>query len=938
MTSFQRTAIGIGAIGGAVILFEIALTRIFAVAMWHHLTYMVVAIAMLGFGAAGSQLTAAARLPRRPSARLAALACGFAITILAALYLGSAVRLDSLGLFSDARNLAALLLHYGLLGLPMFLGGLVVGTALQVEAERVHRLYFADLLGAALAAAGVVFLLDRLGAVAVLHLAAALAALGAFVFALGAAFLDRLASLVVLGLMLALFAGHAGLGGELGLRRYDWPLEIAPGKEMADRPIERRLPSATAEVEVAAETTMLPIMGGEYDLATARPLPGRFVTQDGTAPTMLYAGAADLERFAFLGDCQAASGYRSWKAQGRESPAVLVVGVGGGIDVMTALHEGAREVTAVEINAAMIRMVTEDYDAYLGGLFTRRDPPFDRVRLVRGEGRAQIRESEKRYDLIQLSGVDSYTALSTGAYTLAESYLYTVEAVQDLHRHLEDGGIITYSRFMLGRPRRPRETLRLAGIAREALEELGVADPAASICVFQGRLWASTMIKKGPFLPAEIEALRRFAEDHGFRGLVFDPLHDPALPFPSELAPAPALALYFRDRIRQELTSVLPAPLDEVAAAIMARSFAEGGPVGGDGLVERMVGLLPPERRSAATAPLADFVGRATAEVAADTEHFRGTRADFQTLLRAAPRERAAFVAAYPYRLDPCRDDAPFFFDYQRWDRFAEALGGKVDLYNADFPVGHGVLLASLVQVGILATILILLPLRSLREQGRPTPRRWRYLAYFAALGLGFMLVEIALMQKLVLLLGHPSHALALVLGGLLGAAGVGSFLAERLGRPGPIKLLLLGLLSTLVIALVAEWIDAVTAGLLGAALPWRLAAALALVALVGLPLGAAFPTGIRLLRLEAPALIPWAWAVNGFTGVIGGLLAVLLAQEVGFRKVLLLAAAVYLLGFLLLPAAGPTADQDEADDADQQHGGGDEDRGGQPLGGITGS
>ena len=101
--------------------------------------------------------------------------------------------------------------------------------------------------------------------------------------------------------------------------------------------------------------------------------------------------------------------------------------------------------------------------------------------------------------MIQLSGVDSFTALSTGAYTLSESYLYTTEAVRDFYARLAEGGYLHYSRFIMQAPKQPRETLRLANIARAALEELGIADPAAQIAVFQGFDWASTLIKKGRF-------------------------------------------------------------------------------------------------------------------------------------------------------------------------------------------------------------------------------------------------------------------------------------------------------------------------------------------------------------------------------------------------------------------------------------------------------
>ena len=163
----------------------------------------------------------------------------------------------------------------------------------------------------------------------------------------------------------------------------------------------------------------------------------RIVGQDGTAPTMLLRDAADLDTFAFLDDSQAGAAYVAFAARGGEAPRVLVIGAGGGIDVMIALAHGAPFVTAVEINRAMIDMVADHFDGYLGGLFRRGGHPLaERIDLVHGEGRAFVRQSPERYDVIQLSGVDSFTALNTGAYTLSESYLYTTEAIHDFYEHL----------------------------------------------------------------------------------------------------------------------------------------------------------------------------------------------------------------------------------------------------------------------------------------------------------------------------------------------------------------------------------------------------------------------------------------------------------------------------------------------------------------------
>ena len=916
MISSGRANLGIFATAAAVILYEIALTRVFAIMLWHHLTYMVVAIAMLGFGAAGSAIAATREEPARPERKLAWLGLAFALTTLLATRFGAVIRLDVLKLLESGDDIAALLLFYVVLALPMFFGGLVVGWLLRLEARRVHRLYSFDLAGSALGAVVAVQLLDELGAVATTQAAATLAALGAFVLAKGL-FLRILAGIATLALLFGTLAVGGGLE-PIGIPAVERHLPIAIGKEMASERIERRIPGATAEVEIGEKRRMLPILGGEYPLDGLPEVSGRLVAQDGTAPTMLYEHAARLDSFPFLGRSQADAGRVALNVQGKTSPDVLVIGVGGGVDVMTALATGAASVTAVEVNSAMIRMVTEDFDSELDGLFTRKDAPFDRIELIHGEGRSYLNHSDRRFDLIQLSGVDSFTALNTGAYTLSESYLYTVDAMRDLIDHLEPGGIVALSRFILGRPRRPRETLRLAGVARQALAEEGLDDPAGCIAVLQGRRWAVTLLRRGPFSPAEIEALRAFAEAGDFRGLVFDPLAKKDAEFPLEPPPLSATALYARDWLRGRAPLLFPGE----TAAIAGQAVAELA----------LAELRGEPRVGIATSPGLEAEARDVLELARetllrelreDTEHFRRTRRDFATLLRGDEDERAAFIAGYPYRLEPCRDDDPFFFNYYRWSGLFDAprRDGVDNLYHPDFPIGHAVLLASLLQVIVLAAILILLPLARLRAERVATPGRYGFLVYFAALGLGFMLVEIALMQKLALFLGHPTRTLAVVLSGILAFSAIGARLSALIGRPSKWKILLLGLVITAVVAASGRAADLLTASLLGASTSLRVLAALGLLLPVGLVLGAAFPTGISVVESRAPRLVPWAFGVNGFTSVLGGIVAILVAQEIGFTKVLFVAAGVYVVGALALPgASAATSNEVPADEADERH------------------
>lgn len=866
--------------------------------LWHHLAYMVIAVAMLGFGAAGSLLTLSGITPREqaPAGSLALLASGCGLAAIAALALAVHVPVDTLGIWQDPTNLLRLALLYVLLFVPFLLGGAGIGLALSCLASRVNRLYFFDLLGSAAGGCSGVWLLARYGSAGSVLIAGAVALLAGAAFATAVQARLRRAALLPLGLAGAVAAVATGAIPAAALR-----VPYAPGKEFARyvAPGESvRLFSSTAEVEVGPSGPQLAIIGGNFGELHSTATTGRLVGQDGTAPSMLFRNASDLAAFAFLDDSQTGAAYVARAATGPAAPRVLVIGVGGGVDVMIALAQGAASVTAVEINRAMVDAVTRRFDDYLGGLFHPGGHALaDRIELVHGEGRSFARSRPERWDVIQLSGVDSFTALNTGAYTLSESYLYTVEAVQDFYSRLAPGGVLSYSRFIMLPPRQARETLRLAHIAFTALRELGVADPAAQIAVFQGLGWASTLVKRGAFTRPEIDALREFARREGFWGLVFDPLQPPGAPFPPSVR--------FDARARTGLTrsleeAALPGlvPRDTNALAAAYRELRAGHR---DAAWARVDALLAgvPQRRGELRKRTRRLLQAQAREAAERDRAFHQTQRVFATLLRGTDEERSALVRDYPFDLTPARDDTPFFFNYYR---YRGLLGSNdaprsISPYHLDYPVGHAVLLASLAQITLLAGLLILLPLRRLARRGVPTRGRGRAFATFAALGAGFMFVEIVLMQKLVLFLGHPIYAVSVVLTTLLASAGVGSLLSGRLGVPS--RRALMVLLFALPALIVAE--AAAVGRLLPLLLGWPFAARVAVVASglapLGVALGMPFPLGVRLLEQRSPALVPWVWATNAFLSVFSSIFCIVLAMAVGFAQVLLLGAVVYALG-----------------------------------------
>ena len=272
----------------------------------------------------------------------------------------------------------------------------------------------------------------------------------------------------------------------------------------------------------------------------------------------------------------------------------------------------------------------------------------------------------------------------------------------------------------------------------------------------------------------------------------------------------------------------------------------------------------------------------------------------YHTLL-TVPDPRTVYTAQ-PEQIEPATDDRPFFNHHTRWssiglatfrDLFTQGRAGRLAL--EDRPVAEVSLLVLLVQVLLIAAVSILLPLARFSGAGLRAPNRWRFLLYFAGLGLGFILIEIALMQRFTLFLGQPVYTFAVVLASLLVFTGLGASLTGRLrGQPRKqLRWLIPLILATLVVT--AFLTPALFSAALALPLIGRILLSVVVIAPIGILLGMPFPTGLRIVADEAASLVPWAWGVNGFFTVIGTVGALMLGMTFGFRIVLLIAAACYL-------------------------------------------
>lgn len=767
---------GIFVVAMATLLLELALTRIFAVMLWSHLAFMIVGTALFGYGLSGVTLSMVRRLRSYDPLGLVAGSClGFSLGTLVLHLVLRTVPFRMWNFRDEPEQWLYLALWYLAVLLPFFFSGLAVATLLSTFPRHVNRLYGNDLVGAGIGCLLLVPLIPILGGEGLVFLAATLGGVATVIHAVGSGH-RRLAAAgcaatVVFGLLTPAAGDLLPLVVHQKKRLFEW-------EEQVSDLIYTRW-SAISRVDVRR------IDDDHYKI-------------------WIDAGANETHMRRFDGDWEGLEPLTGGTQciphafQRGTDPRVLVVGPGGGREVMFAVSHGASHVDAVDMDPSVVRVVSEVYDEFLGGLY--RQP---HVHLHNDEGRSFLSRQNRRYDIIQQVQNFSPAAIATGALNLSESFLITRESFRLFLRHLTEDGVLAMERPY---------TERLGLLARTALEDVGKAEPLRHLLLYRGDepYHDGIMVKNSPWTEPEVD---RVAETMARWDLPF--FFDPTGRYPEA-------GLH-----REVLES------DDVKAM---------------------------ERR-------------------------------LRINLSVPTDDRPFMNHAVPWTLGP----RPLHEELGKELHDANHSRWKGSIPRGDFPM-----VVILVESVLLASFFVMLPLWVFRRRGLVVAGRLRLLAYFAALGAGFILVEICLMKKYVLFLGYPVYSITTVLVTLLVATGIGSWLSERLGGEprDAIRKVLPWVAGVLLLELVLSAL--ILEPLLGQPLWLRVGVTMALLTPIGLVLGMPFPLGLKLCALQGETgsdLVAWAWGVNGYTTVIGSSASVFLALGAGFRLTFLLALAIYVAG-----------------------------------------
>lgn len=769
--------------------YEILLTRIFSVLLYYHLAFAAISLAMFGMttGAIVVYLKpdwfSKDAVPRQLSLNSFLFAATTVISLLLINYITGITTINR------PEQLTNWMLSVFLLtAAPFVFSGIVVCTALTKVPQNTGKLYAADLIGASLGCIFIVGVLQWFDPASTVFLVGGLAALAAAIFS----FHQHLPRLRILNWILAGgFIAGAAINSYLAHQDSN-PVRLLTLSTI-QRPLYERWNSfSRVMVQGQPDTPHAP---DSWGLSSVYP-PEKKINElglyiDSSAYTMLTQYTGDPSKVDHLKyDATNLAHYL------RPSASVLVVGVGGGRDILSALIFNQKQIRGVEINDRIISALKHDFGDYTGHL-----DRYPQVQIVNDEARSYLARTQDKFDILQISLIDTSAATAAGAFVFTENSLYTSEAFSSFIDHLTPTGVLSISRWYS--PEHPLEVYRLVALASEALRKANVQSPAANIAIVvkehggsSGRRFdgiATMLVSKTPFTKNDLDTLQKLADEMQFKVL---------------LSPAGSA-----DPRISQLASGIPA---DVVCKDM------------------------------------------------------------------------------PVDVTPPRDDRPFYFFFLRFQDLANPA-----VWGLEKEMGMSAALSVLgnlvIVVSVLTVLCIFLPLLLSKRKvdwGNSTP----LLLFFASIGFAFMLVEVAQMQRLIILLGHPVYGLAVVLFTLLLSSGIGSYSTSNVAVDGadqrqPMARLLLLLLVVTALGFLTPYL---VSAFQASALPVRVFVTVTSLFPAGIFMGMAFPIGMGRAQILAPELTAWLWGVNGATSIYASVLATAISLAFGISATFFTGCAFY--------------------------------------------
>ena len=797
----------IAIISASALTYEILLMRLFSIIQWHHFAYMIISLALLGYGISGVFVALNRdRLSSRFPLAIVTNQLLFSFSMPACFLLAQHIPFNPAEILWTPWQFFYFCSIYLLLALPFFFAANVIGLSFYQYKEQISSIYAADLFGAG-AGSGVAILLLFLmfpeKVLAVLMLSGILATLmiSTFVFheqhdktnfwANISMIIGVTAALVLTGWITLNISPYKSqnqlllIPGTNVIARYSSPLGLISVVRSNNVPL-RHAPGLSLN-------------------ATTEPPEQLAVFTDADNMTAITRYDGNPESLSYLDQTTSALPYHL-----KPLSNILILGTGTGSDILQANYHAISHIDAVELNPQIIDLVKKKYADFAGHIYDSAN-----LNLYTDEARGYVATTRKSYDLITISLLDAFGASAAGLYSMAENYLYTEQAIQHYLRHVSPNGYLSITRWT---KIPPRDEAKLLATVINALEQTHAGQAGRQLLMIRSWQTSTLIVKNGKLSVEEINRLKQFSNERSF-----------------DLVYYPGISLQEANRFN----------------------------------VQR-----EPYLYQAAIALLSD--------------------------------KSRAFLDAYKFNIEPTTDDRPYFFHFLKWQSFAEILsllhsGGTFLLES-----GYVLLIAALLQAVFASLLLIALPLWIWKDKLGIKPGsgfHLRILIYFFSLGLAFLFIEIAFIQKFILILHHPLYAITVMLSAFLLSAGAGSHFSKKLSQHSAKSAILLPVaIISVLSSCYSLGFEHIAAFLLETGNLSRYVFSVLLIAPLGFCMGMPFPLALARVSETTPALIPWSWGINGCASVISAILATLIAMQFGFTVLVFLAITLYCLAAFCFP------------------------------------
>ena len=848
--------------------FELGIMRLFSVGSWSNFGSMVISICLLGFGLAGTLLTLIQKtILKNPDTWLFGTAFLMGPTMALAQVLGQQVPFNPVLMASDPSQLWWIAAYYVIYAVPFFLGALFIGIVFMSLSSKIHQLYFWNMLGSGLGGFVILLLMFVLPPSKLILPLLGLAAFTALLCGVGwNSNLGRLTMSVGKAvLVVVVFAASFFLvefGGKINVSQFK-PISYARRFPDVQEVYRHYSPMGQMQVFQSSYFHFAPGLSDNASL-NLETMPkdaylGLYTDGGGPVGIMRKLGPKEEKYIDYL---PMSAPYLLL-----HKPNVLLLKLGGGVGVFTALYHGANHVDVAEPNPDLIHMMEKVpfFEKYNGNLL--RDP---RVTVYNQEPRAYTASTSKRYNLVEISLIDSIGLSQTGGYPIDENYVYTVQGMQDYLKSLSKNGLLSVTVWNTVDP--PQNVPKLLTTIVQALKNEGVAHPAKRIFAFDLLLSTATvLVKNSDFTPQEIKTLRDFCNR-----MSFDVAYYPGMPNPKGVDFEKMLKSY------QNLYSDTPQA---------ASAPSNGG------------GLTAQTGAKTAADPAPSKPGSLASDLLPGAQAYQSQKLDPNdlyhfTLEWALNGKAQQLYKQYIFDIRPTTDNRPYYSAYLKLSNL-----GAMARHIGQIPEAWGQLLlfGTLLQSIIFGLLIIVLPVifrwRAVFNRRKGT---FGVILYFGALGLGYMMAEIYLMQRFIFFLSDPVYSSSIVITTMLVFSGFGSLYSQRFrtNRSRIIWLSAGGIAVAMLFYIFA--LSPILNAALGLPLIVKILISIGLIAPAAFCLGIPFPTALDSLSANRKSLLPWAWGMNGALSVTGSVLSRIISISWGFVVVLVLIFALYLVAALV--------------------------------------